>query len=93
MVKEQSKFFKGLGFQRYEFQYGYGKEVCYKGSDNRFYRIDHFSSYYVIECAENEEEAKVNWFEDTELYDDSLPEEQLIAEIQHDLLEFSSESC
>lgn len=91
MVKEQGKFFEGLCFEECEFEYAFGKQTCYKGPDGGFYRIDHFSSLYVIEYAENEEEAKLNRFEDCDLYDDSLPEEQLIAEIQTDLKKYTTE--
>ena len=87
-VIDQSKFFAGLGFEPFEMEYPFGKETCYKGSDGGFYRVDHFSDVYVIEYAENEEEARLNRFEDDDLYDDSLPEEVLIAKIQADLKEY-----
>lgn len=85
MMKNQAKFFEGLGFDEYEFKYAFGKQICYKGTDGGFYRIDHFSNLYVIEYAENEEEARLNRFEDADLYDDTIPEEQLIIDIQRDL--------
>ncbi len=88
MVIDQSKFFAGLGFEPFEMEYSYGKEMRYKGPDGGFYRVDHFSDVYVIEYAENEEEARLNRFEDDDLYDDSLPEEVLIAKIQADLKEY-----
>ena len=87
----QKRFFEGLGFEEIEMQYGCGKETCYKGPDGCFYRIDHFSGSYVIESAENEEEARLNQFEDDDLYDDTLPEEQLIADIQADLKKYTTE--
>lgn len=86
MVIDQDKFFEGLGFERYEMEYmAYGIYVCFKGPDGFFYRIDHFGNWYVIEAAENEEKAKVHIFEDADIYDDSLTEEELIAQIQSDL--------
>jgi len=87
----QKQFFEGLGFEETEMQYGYGKETCYKGPDGCFYRIDHFPGSYVIESAENEKEARLNQFEDDDLYDDTLPEEQLIADIQADLKKYTTE--
>lgn len=81
----QKRFFEGLGFEEIEMQYGYGKRTCYKGPDGGFYRIDHFSDLYVIEYAENEEEARLNQFEDGDVYDDALPEDELISIIQADL--------
>lgn len=88
MVKGQEEFFEGLGFQEYEFKYAFGKQISYKGPDGGFYRIDHFDSFYVIEYAENEYEARLNRFEDADLYDDTLSEEQLIADIQAALKEY-----
>ena len=70
----QDKFFEGLDFEEVKMEYKFGKVKCYKGSDGGYYRVDHFSSCYVIEYAENEDEAKLNCFEDVDLYDDSLPE-------------------
>ena len=84
----QDKFFEGLDFEKYEFEYAFGKKVCYKGTDGAYYRVDHFCFSYVIEYAENEDEAKVNRFEDADLYDDSIPEEELVAMIQKDLKEY-----
>lgn len=91
MVKEQGKFFKGLDFQEYEFEYTFGKQICYKGPDNCFYRIDHFGNSYVIEYAENENEARLNRFEDADLYDDTVPEKQLASDIQADLKKYVTE--
>ena len=84
----QNKFFEGLNFEMYEFEYEFGKKECYKGTDGGYYRVDHFGTSYVIEYAENEEEAKLNRFEDDDLYDDSIPEKELIAMIQKDLKEY-----
>lgn len=91
LMLEQKKFFKGLGFEECEFEYPTGKRTCYKGTDGDYYRIDHFGSSYVIECAENEEEAKLNQFEDADLYDDSLPTNELIDLIQSDLKKYISD--
>lgn len=90
MVIEQQKFFEGLELKECEFEYGNTKRKCYKGSDGGFYRVDHFGKCYVIEFAENEDEAKSNFFEDSELYDDSLPEDKLIRMIQEELLRYSN---
>lgn len=89
MTINQDKFFANLGFERFEMEYAsFGKYVCFKGPDGFFYRVDHFGKSYVVEYAENEEEAKIHRFEDADLYDDSLPEEQLIAQIQSDLKKY-----
>lgn len=91
MILEQNIFFKGLNFEECEFEYPTGKRKCYKGSDGGYYRIDHFGSLYVIEYAENEDEAKSNQFEDADTYDDTLPKNELINMIQADLKKYVSE--
>ena len=90
-MNNQDKFFEGLDFEKCEFEYEFGKRECYKGSDGGYYRIDHFGSSYVIEYAENENEAILNRFEHAELYDDSLPQDKVISMIQSDLKEFINE--
>lgn len=87
MVINQKKFFSGLDFEQHELN----GEICFRGSDGGFYRIDHFSNFYVIEYAENEEEARLNRFEDDDLYDDTLPEDKLIEQIQADLKKYVAE--
>lgn len=91
MIIEQQSFFEGLDFEKTEFEYGSGKRICYKGKDGGYYRVGHFNYSYVIEYAENEEAAKVNRFEDDDLYDDSLPREELIRMIQADLKKYVEE--
>lgn len=91
MIIEQQKIFNELGFKEYEFDYPTGKGKCYKGSDGGYYRIDHFEKAYVIEYAENEKEAKLNQFEDADLYDDGVPIEKLIESIQADLKNYMIE--
>lgn len=91
MIIEQKEFFKGLDFEICEFEYDSGKRICYKGSDGGYYRVDHFRNLYVIEFAENEEEAKNNMFEDTDLYDDSLTKNELIKSIQSYLIKCVNE--
>lgn len=88
MKINQSEFFDGLDATECIFEFGGEEIVCYKGTNNDYFRIDHFSNFYVIEYAENEEEAKLNRFEDSELYNDSLPKEELINQIQTDLKQF-----
>ena len=88
MPIKQSEFFEGLDFEEYQFTYGNGKKECYKGIDGGFYRVDHFGKSYVIEFAENEKEAMLNRFEDVDLYDDSLPKENIINLIQSDLKKY-----
>lgn len=91
LLENQDRIFAELGFEQYEFKYeynGFKGDVCYKGPDGAFYRIDHFSNVYVIEDAENEDEAKLNMFEDADLFDDSIPEDELIKQIQKTLLEY-----
>ena len=91
MIIDQHEFFNGLDFEKCDFEYASGKRTCYKGSDGGYYRVDHFGKSYVIEFAENEEEAKNNRFEDTDLYDDSLQKNKLIKIIQSDLLKYVNE--
>ena len=91
MLIKQYEFFKGLGFEKHDFEYGDNKINCYKGIDGGFYRVDHFRNSYVIEYAENEEEAKLNRFEDVDLYNDSLPKDNIINLIQSDLRKFVTE--
>jgi len=74
---DQDPFFEGLGYERFEMEYIYGIYVCYRGPDGGFYRIDHFDSSYVIEFAENENEARIGRFEDTDTFPDDLPFEEL----------------
>ena len=78
MMFNQDEFFTKLGFDKYNMEYAaHGKYSCYKGPDGGFYKIDHFSKFYVIEYAENEYDAAHGIFEDTDLFDDALPEEEL----------------
>lgn len=88
MIITQDRFFEGLAFEKCKFEYEFEKRDCYKGSDGGYYRVDHFGTSYVIEYAESEDEAKLNRFEDDDLYDDSIPEDELIAMIQKDLNEY-----
>ena len=82
---DQKKFFAGLGFEETVFKYECGSYICYKGTDGAYYRIDHFGQCYVIESAENQNEARSNLFEDSDLFDDKMPEEDLVAAIQNTL--------
>lgn len=91
MIIAQQDFFKGLDFEKYDFEYSNEKRSCFKGSDGGYYRIDHFGNSYVVEYAEDEEAAKNNYFEDVELYDDSLEKSKLIGIIQSDLIKFVNE--
>lgn len=77
-VIEQAVFFRGLNFVKCNFD---GIE-CYKGMDNCYYRVDHFATTYVIEFAEDEIQARNNGFEDDDLFEDSLPEEELMFQIK-----------
>lgn len=88
MPLEQQKFFDGLGFEEYEFEYHFGTKKCYKGEDGGFYRVDYFGNTYVIEFAENEDDAKLNRFEDSDLVDDSLNKEDLVQYIRDTLKEY-----
>ena len=92
MIIEQKIFFDGLNFTECEFEYPSGSSICYKGPDDCYYRVDHFGNTYVIEYAEDENSAKNNWFEDTDLYDDSLQHDELISIIRADLIKFVNDS-
>lgn len=81
---DQRKFFNGLGFVEHEI-YGI---LCYEGPDGFFYRMDHFDSTYVIECAESKEDADRNMFDDADRFDDDLPEAELIEQVQAALREY-----
>ena len=82
---KQENFFEGLGFERFEMHYPCGDFVCYKGPNGYYYRVDHFSHFYTIECAENEHLALTNGFDDGDLYEENLPEEELVRKIREDL--------
>ena len=82
---EQDRFFSGLGFEKCEFESG----KCFKGIDGGYYRVDHFSDCYVIEYAENETQAKYNAFEDDDLFSDSIPEQELIRQINSALRNYT----
>ena len=71
---DQDVFFEGTGFERHEFEYmAHGRLVCYKGPDGAYYRVDHLSGFYVMEDAENEDDARKGIFEDTDTFPDYLP--------------------
>lgn len=71
---DQDMFFKGTGFERYEFEYmAYGRFVCYKGSDGFFYRVERLSDFFVMQDAGSEEEARKGVFEDTDTFPYYLP--------------------
>lgn len=84
MKIDQNKFFDGLGFEEFEVN----GEPCFKGPDGCFYRMDHFSQSYVIECADSADDAEVNRFEDADIFDDDLPEAELITQVQNALREY-----
>lgn len=80
----QDIFFNGTGLERHEFEYGvYGKYVCYKASDGAFYKVDHFDRFYVMEFAENEDEARICRFEDTDTVPDYIPLGELVFWVHH----------
>lgn len=88
MLIEQEVFFEGLDFEPIEYEYGFGKRTCYKGPDGGFYRIDHFADLYVMEFASNEEEARLNVFEDGDTYYDA--DDDVIELIRADLIKYSN---
>lgn len=87
---ENQVFFEGLGFERIEFDTGIS---CYKGKDGGFYRVDYCGGLnsYITEFAETEEEARNNMFEDSDLFDDSLPKETIVDQIREALTEYVNE--
>ena len=78
MMIDQDSFFDGLGFKRAENRWG----VYYVAPSGSCCRIDHFDNVYVIEWAENENAAEKSLYEDGDLFDDRLPEDQLIHDVQ-----------
>lgn len=84
------EFFDGLEFEKVEFDNGI---TCYKGVDGGFYRVDYCGGLdsYIIEYAENEEEARNNMFEDDDLFDDSLHREEIIEQVRNALIEYVKE--
>lgn len=84
---DQRSFFNGLGFVEHEI-YGI---LCYEGPDGCLYRMDHFDSTYVIECAEDEADAQLHRFEDADRFDDDLPEAELIEQVQAALRAYVAE--
>lgn len=88
MLIEQEVFFEGLDFEPIEYKYRFGKRTCYKGPDSGFYRIDYFADLYVMEFASNEEEARLNVFEDGDTYCDA--DDDVIELIRADLIKYSN---
>lgn len=60
-----SRYFEGLPFEKVMIN---GKE-CYKSKDGCFYRIDEGKTFVAIECAANESDAKIDDFEDVDMFD------------------------
>ncbi len=87
----QEKYFEGLGFERYEFEYPCGKYVCYEGAGGFLYRVSQFGSSFVIEYAEDEEEARDNCFEEADVFNADLDEEELVKQIRTTLRYYSEE--
>lgn len=68
------RFFEGLPFEKVFIE---GKE-CYKSPDGRFFRIDEGKTFIAIECAGDEKEVRLNWFEDYDMFDkDSVDTDML----------------
>lgn len=65
---DQDVYFEGTGFERYEFG-----DICHKGPDGFFYRVEHLPGFYVMEDAENEVLARKGIFEDTDTFTDNIP--------------------
>ena len=65
---DQDVYFEGTGFERFEFG-----DICYKGPDGFFYRVEHLPGFYVMEDAENEDLARKGIFEDTDTFTDNIP--------------------
>ena len=62
--------------------------TCCLHPDGGFYRIDHFADLYVMEFASNEEEARLNVFEDGDTYYDA--DDDVIELIRADLIKYSN---
>jgi len=75
---DNDKFFQGYGLKKVHLN---GIESYKAPETETYYRLDHFCSFYVIEWAGNTEEAGKNIFEDTDLFDDSLPEDELLKQL------------
>ena len=76
-------FSQRFGFTKTAFVYPFSEDpvFCFKTPDKSFYRLDHFGSSYVVEFAEDKESATNNWFEDDDLFTDTLSTEELIQQI------------
>lgn len=84
LIALEEKVFAGLDFEPSVFCCC----KCYKGEDGFYYRLDHFDSVYVIEYADNIKYAENNWFDDADLFDNDMPEEELIRALQEALKEY-----
>ncbi len=83
MKIDQNKVFSGMGFERLELTAPFGIIVCFRSpKTGKCFRIDHFAGMYVDEVAGDIDAAGLNMFEDGFLFDDSLPEEELIQQIR-----------
>lgn len=79
----QDALFLPYGFKKNMITYPFGETLdVYEGPFGHFYKIDHFDHFYVIEFAENEEAARSYVFEDTDLFDDKLPKEELYKQLR-----------
>ncbi|MBP3805673.1 MAG: endonuclease/exonuclease/phosphatase family protein [Oribacterium sp.] len=83
-VVDQTAFFDRLGYERCSFG-----DVCYKGKDGFYYRVEHLPGFYVVEDAENEEYAKNHAFEDTDTFPDYLPQDELVWRIHEWLKQYA----
>ena len=83
MQIDQDKYFVGMGFERLEIAAPFGMFFCYRSpKTGKCFRVDHFENVYTDEVAEDLEAARLSMFEDGFLIDNSLPEEELIRQIQ-----------
>lgn len=82
---EPKEVFECLGFEKIDIEYAFGTKLCYKAPGGEYCRLDHFWGTYVVEYAENEEEARLNVFEDGDRFDDDLPKDELIAALQQSI--------
>lgn len=79
---DQDYYFANTKLHKCEIESSFsGRFIAYRSLSGEYYRIDHFDNLYVIEYADNLEEAMNNRFEDTDCFADELTDHELLLAI------------
>lgn len=82
--KKIENLFTSLGCMKKELQNG---EICYVGGDVHFkFTYATEMDFYVLETAEDSNEASKNIFEDDEIYSAKTDDELIIENLKNDLI-------